>query len=144
MSGFPPNSQSAIDKAASSGMVVVYPTDCQLQIDIDGNEAYGTFLCVLPTLQQHFPVAKVETHLSKSGGEKRHVTVTLEKPVMSNMERVLLQACLGSDGIREMLSYIQVLDRDPHPILFLENPVAVGMANVQMPTPIERQLTAGD
>lgn len=140
MSQFPPNSESAYSKATLMGLVVVTPEPNQLQIDIDSDVAYAVYKQNLETLKQFFPVASIEEHPSKSGGEKRHVTITLIKPVMSNMERILLQACLGSDGIRELLSYVQVFD--PHPILFLENPVTVAMLSPSMPTPIERQLPA--
>lgn len=120
MSGFPPNSKSAFDKAAASNMVVRLPEPNQLQIDIDDAGAYQVFQKHLCTLQSHWVVIGVEEHPSKSRGDKKHITVTLKEPVKSDTERILLQAVLGSDGLRELLSYVQVLTLDPHPILFLE------------------------
>lgn len=120
MSAFPPNSESAFEKAKANDLVVVEPEAHQLQIDIDDSRAYEIFSKNQAAVNEHFGIVGIEEHASKSGGDRKHVTVTLAKPVMSNMERILLQACLGSDGVRELLSYVQVLNRDPHPILFLE------------------------
>ena len=47
--------------------------------------------------------------------------MTLTEPV-SNEKRILLQALLGSDPVREMLSLIRVLNDDEHPTLFMEKP----------------------
>lgn len=116
---YAPNSQRAIDEAALLGMDVVFPAANQLQIDIDSDEAYERYLRVHPLLYQHLGVVDGEEHPSKSGGEKRHITLTLKKDI-TDTERILLQACLGSDPVREFLGYIQVLTGDPHPVLFLE------------------------
>ena len=114
-----PNSQRAIDEAAKLGMDVVFPENNQLQLDIDNDEAYGYMNSVLDVIELHWNVVDFEEHPSKSGLPKRHVTITLGKEI-SDTERVLLQACLGSDRKRELLSYLQVLNGDAHPILFIE------------------------
>lgn len=51
---------------------------------------------------------------------KFHIYVELKEPVMSDMERLFFQACLGSDPIRELLGYRRILNRDPNPTLFIE------------------------
>jgi hypothetical protein len=114
-----PNSQRAIDEAAKLGMDVVFPQENQLQLDIDNEDAYDYMNGVLDVLETHWGIAKFEEHPSKSGLPKRHVTITLDKE-LSATERVLLQACMGSDRKRELLSYLQVLNGDAHPILFIE------------------------
>jgi len=58
---------------------------------------------------------------SRSGAPKRHVTVTLDQPI-DNYQRVALQAIMGSDRVREFLSYVQHRNGDQHPILFIEKP----------------------
>ena len=35
--------------------------------------------------------------------------------------KLLLQACLGSDRVRELLGYVQMKNGDAHPTLFLES-----------------------
>ena len=116
---YAPNSQRAIDEAALLGMDVVFPAANQLQIDIDSDEAYDRYLRVRPLLERHLSDIEIEEHPSRSGGENRHITLTLSRNV-TDIERILLQACLGSDPVREFLGYIQVLEGDPHPVLFLE------------------------
>lgn len=58
---------------------------------------------------------------SKSGGEKQHIRVFLPFNV-EPVERIALQAALGSDGVRELLSLRRVRGDDPHPTLFAETP----------------------
>jgi hypothetical protein len=97
-----PTSKRAIDEAAKLGMVVVFPKDNQLQIDIDNDESYAVFQAHLDILQHHFGFGDIEEHPSKSGGQKRHITVNLNADI-DNTERVLLQALMGSDRKREFL-----------------------------------------
>jgi hypothetical protein len=114
-----PNSQRAIDEAKKLGMDVVFPESNQLQLDIDNDADYAYMQSVWDVLDAHWGIVDVEEHPSKSGLPKRHVTITLNKE-LAPVERVLLQACFGSDRKRELLSYLQVLNGDAHPILFLE------------------------
>lgn len=114
-----PSSKRAIDEAAKLGMDVVFPKDNQLQIDIDNNESYALYEGVRDVIAHHYGILQEEIHASKSGGEKRHLTITLLR-VIDNMERIALQAALGSDRKRELLSIIQEVNGDDHPVLFLE------------------------
>ena len=52
-------------------------------------------------------------------GIKNHGYVELSRSVVSEYERILLQLLLGSDSIREGLSWAMV-GKDPHPVLFIE------------------------
>jgi len=47
------------------------------------------------------------------------VVVTLERNV-EPMERILIQAFLGSDLKREALSWVRIVNNDPNPTLFFE------------------------
>ncbi len=106
-------------EAEKYGGQVVYPTQYELQLDLDSEEAVEGFRSRLRWLEKIIPVKQFGIGPSRSPG-KFHAVVELEKPVSSDMERILLQACLGSDPIRELLSYRRVLERDPHPTLFIE------------------------
>jgi hypothetical protein len=115
-----PNSQRAIDEAARLGLDVVFPADNELQIDIDSDADYSVFCEHLGILDRHYGApSDVVEKPSRSGGERRHITVTLHHKV-TNTERIMLQALLGSDRKREILSLLQERDGDAHPTLFLE------------------------
>ena len=116
-----PNSARAVREAKENGLVVVYPEDNQLQIDIDSDRAFGIFLEMKHLLERYFVVTNVTVSYSRSGHPKRHVTVTLAQPI-NDYQRIALQTLMGSDRVREFLSYIQLRQNDPHPILFIEKP----------------------
>jgi hypothetical protein len=118
-----PSSKRAIKEAADSGLIVVFPKDNELQLDIDNDEAFALYDSVRDIIHHHYTVKNEEIHTSRSGGEKRHITITLGRNI-DNMERIALQACLGSDRKRELLSIIQEINNDEHPSLFLEVPGA--------------------
>jgi len=113
------NSQVATALAEKNDLTVVYPTDKQLFIDCDSDQAYELFKNQVQLLKKiDGPVTWSET-VSKSGLPHRHIIVNLCNPVDS-MERIALQAAMGSDRRCELLRIMRVKDRDPNPILFLE------------------------
>jgi len=114
-----PNSTRALLEAQDKGLAVVYPEDNQLQIDIDSNRAFSIFFEMKSLLEKYFTVIDVKILPSRSGLPKRHVTVTLDQPI-NDYQRIALQTMMGSDRVREFLSYIQARNCDPNPILFLE------------------------
>jgi hypothetical protein len=113
--------QEAFDKAKALGFEVVVPKPNQLQLDIDNVESENFFYKQFDILNKYLPVFKTESAPSKSGGEKKHITVTLFRDV-TPLERVGLQAMLGSDRKRELLSFIRVLNQDEDPTVFFELP----------------------
>lgn len=110
----------AVEQAEKSGLSIVFPASNELQLDIDDWAGLGVLADLTPLLEKHWgPVTRRE-HTSKSDNpKKRHVTLTLEKP-LTDLERIALQACLGSDRKRELLSLVRVKIGDPHPTLFYE------------------------
>ena len=114
-------SSHAIDiaEAEGSGLKTVFPKANELFIDIDDDDAYNRFNEVVQILTRYTYVHDINTTPSKSGLPRRHVVVTLNGDV-SDLERIALQAALGSDGKREMLSYMRLKGGDPHPTLFFE------------------------
>ncbi len=113
------DSSVAVKQAAESGGTVVFPNQKELQLDLDSDEAVQTFKTNLPTLEQFLKVKHYGIKGSRNPG-KYHATVEMILPLQSDMERILLQTCLGSDPKRELLSYWRLLKRDPHPTLFIE------------------------
>jgi hypothetical protein len=114
-----PNSDRAFQEAKILGLEVVLPKPNQLQIDIDSTEDMDVFNIHFGILLKYEQAVIVRDEPSKSGGEKRHITVDLGRDI-SNVERILLQSVLGSDRKREILSWVQHCKGDAHPTLFLE------------------------
>ena len=115
-----PNSQRAVDEAATNNLLVVFPNDKEIQLDLDTEHAFNIYQEMLPLFEKYFGVAKVEVKPSRSGLPKRHVTLTTYES-LANYQRIAIQLALGSDRVREMLSIVQEYFKDPHPTLFLEN-----------------------
>lgn len=110
----------AIAQAWINNLVVVYPKPNQLFLDIDDDEALAKFDKVSSLLAAKYGGGYHHTITpSRSGGTHRHVTITLEKDV-TPMERITLQAILGSDPLRELLSLDRLKAGCPNPTLFFE------------------------
>ena len=115
----PFSSEVAYREAAKHGGQIVLPSSCELQLDLDSDAAVEVFKANLLILETMIPVKQYGISPSRTKG-KFHAVVELMQPVNGHMERILLQACLGSDPRRELLSYKLVLKRDKHPTLFIE------------------------
>lgn len=115
-----PNSQRAINQAQMEGLDVVFPQDSALQIDIDNEHSYRLLQNQLLIMDKFVGPSNYTEKPSKSGAPwKLHITLTFDR-TFTALERVGLQAMLGSDRVRELLSYVQLQNGDPHPTLFLE------------------------
>lgn len=111
----------SLRKAAESNLDVVIPEPNQLFIDIDNEEDFRQYAFNVTLLNLHLPdfIVDVEIKVSKSGGLGRHITVTVDK-YLTDIERIGLQAMLGSDRKREMLSWLSAGQGHEHPTLFFE------------------------
>jgi len=122
MSEFSLNSQRAFEEAEAIGGRVVLPEANELQIDIDSKVELDEFHKRLRRLENNVPNFR-QSYLiypSKSGNpNKFHITIPLQSDV-TPWQRIALQACLGSDPIREILSAARLLKGDPYPTLFIE------------------------
>jgi len=117
-----PNSQRAYTEAAAKGLEVVLPASNELQIDIDNEHSYLLFQKQIQIVQAFIGVVDIREAPSKSGQKwKMHITVELDVDV-TTLERLALQAMLGSDRVRELLGYVQFKNDDPYPTLFIEKP----------------------
>jgi len=111
--------EKMLDLVAKENLAIIYPKDDELFIDLDSDKAYGLFCNQLEMLRKFMNVINVTVNPSKSGLPNRHVTVRVDK-VLSEAERIALQASLGSDRRCELLRYKLLLEHDGHPTLFLE------------------------
>ncbi len=111
--------RSPVAAAAVIEADVIRPTPYQLFIDIDSAAAFKVFKEQFELLNEML-LATFESKPSKSGGEHRHVIVTMPHKV-TPLERIALQAMLGSDLKRELLSWHRVNTDTPDPTVFFES-----------------------
>lgn len=115
--------EHAKENAATLGLEIKLPKPNELFIDIDHEKDYEVFKTQLALLIRQEPVTIVSNRPSKSGLPKRHIVIALFRPVESELERLVLQAALGSDRKRELLSWVRVKSGESeHPTLFFEKP----------------------
>lgn len=114
------NSQTVLDRAKITGERVVFPEPNQLQLDIDSIEDHVKMQFQLMILEEQMTCDVVSDIPSKTEGH-RHVTIWLGREV-TPLERLLLQACLGSDRKRELLGFVNILKGDERPTLFVYPP----------------------
>lgn len=114
------NVQWGLERAKRQKLVIVQPAPNQLQIDLDGvrqMRQYGMLYSILRKAgitkgwRERVAPSKKANHV--------HVTITLPKAI-GDLERVTLQAVLGSDVRREAFNYIRVTKRNKYPIVFFE------------------------
>ncbi len=97
-----------IERAARRGCRVIFPERNQLQLDIDTPAQLAAFEARIEFLRRG-EECSVEIVPSKSRGHF-HVTVTFPHREFGDVERIALQAVLGSDPLREYMAYLRVLD----------------------------------
>lgn len=109
------------DKTAEErGLDIEYPGPAELFVDIDDARSLYAFndgLAILGELVTGHTITP-----SASGGDHFHIRVTLSRDIDAK-ERVALQAMLGSDRKRELLSWL-TLEHDPEAevVCFFEKP----------------------
>lgn len=115
---------AAEDDAKAKGLVVKTPARDELFVDIDSDADFEVFAKHLKILGRFVAVRSYTVSPSNSGGERRHVVVRLSRDVVDDSERVLLQAVLGSDRLRELLSWERIRSGvREHPTVFFEKPI---------------------
>lgn len=91
--------------AKERGCEMVEPADDELLIDLDGKHEMHKRLYAL--IEEHFGVLKKQRWTSASG-EGSHYRLTVNRRDLSPVERLLLQALLGSDPVREFFSLLRI------------------------------------
>lgn len=93
-----------------------------LQLDLDTHASLKLFLHQLPWLSCVMHESGQELRgisLARSRGGNWHATVHLSKP-KKLMERIALQAIMGSDRARELCNWERGTFGSAHPILFFK------------------------
>jgi hypothetical protein len=112
----------ALEIAKYKGCEVVHPKPNELFIDLDSAEQIKNFNVCIAILEkaESFQIIRRET--SPSGDpNKQHVVIRMGRDV-TDEERILLQACLASDPLREMLSLMRLRRGDEAPTILFEKP----------------------
>ncbi len=138
MSGSALTFEAAQADAAARGLVIRLPAANELFVDIDTAADFKLFHHLLSILEEYEPVLGYEVTPSASGGDHKHVIVRLARDVASDDERVLLQAVLGSDRVRELLSFARIRSKArEHPVLFFEKPPPGTLGCAEAPSGVE-------
>jgi hypothetical protein len=90
-------------EAELKGYVVRLADDSTCLLDLDSEEAVECFEALLPKAVELWSVQVADRYHSKSGPPNTHVVLKLSEP-RSAAWRIALQAALGSDPVRELLS----------------------------------------
>lgn len=115
-------SEIAQKDAEAKGCIIVKPQASELFVDIDTREQMETFDRNIQVLQRREQAVITRRTPSPSGADFHyHIVVRLARK-LEPMERVLLQAVLGSDPMRELLSWQRIGYGDTCPTLFFEKP----------------------
>lgn len=110
---------AVFEKGERDNLRVVIPAHNELQIDLDGDAQYMHYQEMLKLFKAKGFKFTEQVNPSKSGLPNRHVTLTLTDSI-DPWQRIALQASLGSDPKRELLSAARILNGDPYPTAFLE------------------------
>lgn len=122
--------QVAEAQADAKGCVVVLPMSHELFIDIDNHDDLVLFDRRWTWAKQFVKKLAKATFAktpSPSGEPDHfHIRVSAEGEHFDADERILLQAILGSDPTREMISYWRWENNAPNPTLFFEKKTPQG------------------
>lgn len=115
-----PEALAAVIMAAKADDFTVVTADAHtLLLDLDTPEALKQFKRVLPIVQEHFGAGTPEKWKSKSGNT--HVRIPLDDETPYAV-RYMLQAALGSDGVREALHMVQIYAGCVEPCVLFKPP----------------------
>ena len=108
-------------EAQKRGCDIVYPAADELFIDIDSKEGWAAFKTCFDIFSRspQYRGASARWRPSPSGRPfHRHVVVTVQGAPFWHEKRIALQALLGSDPKREVLSHLRALEGDKRPVCF--------------------------
>lgn len=127
------NTTLVIGAALSAGLTVTVPLVNELQIDIDSKADYQRFEAMMPMAVSLLGAVITERRASRSGGDCVHITLMLSEPVR-DLERVCLQAILGSDPKREFFGYRRIKDNISPVTMFIDDDRPIRLGSNEVPT----------
>lgn len=113
----------AVRAASERGLVIRYPAPDELFLDIDSSESLAQFERNSGVLKGLIVSHRIDP--SPSGKPYHfHIRVRLTRNVVNDIERIGLQALLGSDTLHESLSWRAANAGHENVTLFFEKPDA--------------------
>lgn len=105
--------EEAMRCAEANGFEVVRSSPTALLLDLDTLDQLAQYEAVKLALLRNVQVDGIDHWRSKSGN--KHVHIRLVEPIEDPAKRYALQAALGSDPVKEMLSIFRLLNgvREP-------------------------------
>lgn len=102
------DSEKASSKAKELGLDIIPPGPNEVQIDLDTPADIKHLNAGLKILKDKHEGYKL-TQLTTSKSGNKHVYITFDRK-WEPMERIIVQACLGSDRKRELLGMMRILN----------------------------------
>jgi hypothetical protein len=112
-------SRDAFEYTKTNGLDFRFPLANELFIDIDDSSQQATFDRNYLILEKTFDFITTIITSSRRKPNGKHIVVIMGRDV-TPIERIALQAALGSDPTREAHSLIRYIDKDPLPTIFFE------------------------
>lgn len=110
--------ESAERGAENRNCTIEWSNDNVLQLDLDGDEQFRRFRTLYDVLMEHGVIPGMGMFHKRYSRSGKHYHVTIPLAVPQPIEqRILLQALLGSDQMRELLSYIGLKQGVENPVL---------------------------
>lgn len=111
------------EKAQALGLDIIEPKPYEVFLDLDSPQDQYVMEALLPILREHGLGLTLQEIRRSRNYNKHAVLVTDGYRALEPMERLLLQACLGSDRKREILSYVALKKGvQYHTVLFGKKP----------------------
>jgi hypothetical protein len=115
-----PKVSVALERAEKENLNVNYPEENELFLDFDSSTDYEHFEQMRFILDEHWGVAS-QTETPSMSGRPGHIHMRVQLRIaLTTMERLALQAMLGSDRKHELLSLAMYKAGEQRPTLFLE------------------------
>jgi hypothetical protein len=127
--------EHAEEQAKERGCVIVEPKPNELFLDIDSAEEMAYFEKQIRRVAVRWKLTWTASESPSGKMGRYHVYVTFFDRELDHWQRIALQAVLGSDRIRELISVHRLLDGDAAPTLFFEKPEAVRLRAMENPKP---------
>jgi hypothetical protein len=115
--------KAASDEAVAAGMTVVRSTPTTLLLDLDTSQQRDQYKVMFKRFNHLVKGANESDRWASKSGDGIHVVVTLPEPRPIE-DRLLFQAVLGSDPVREMLGLALLRAGEANPIMLFK-PAAI-------------------
>ena len=105
--------------AEEFGCSVVFPEDNEVQLDIDTQEQRDFVYERIRELKEWEKIIVSQTE-SKKGHPHYHICIKFPNHKFTPMERIGIQAVMGSDCVREWLNTLRYINGDSQPSCLFE------------------------